>query len=179
MIEDVRRRAIRYFRDDVVYVDYDAAIVIDPSLNTELVDLFEVATAHLLELRYYDVLLSRASAAMTADAARTRALAWLRGPFTERAERAAMVVLELTELTDRFQHAITLLGDTYSVQVYRAAAERFRIEEATAAVHQKLESVARSAEVLNDHVQTRRALMLEALVALLIVIELGLALFRR
>ena len=33
----VARRAIRYFRDDAVYVDYDAALVIDPSLNTELV----------------------------------------------------------------------------------------------------------------------------------------------
>ena len=55
--------------------------------------------------------------AMTADALRSRPLPWLRGPITERAERAVMVVLELTELTDQFQHAITLLGDTYSVQV--------------------------------------------------------------
>lgn len=178
VVDDVRRRAIRYFADDVVHVDYDAALIVDPSLHTELVDIFEVATAHLLELRYYDALLSRAAATMTVDATRSRALRWLRGSFDERAERAVMVVLELTELTDRFQHAITLLGDTYSVRVYRAAAERLRIDEATEVVYQKLERVARSAEVLNEHVQSRRTLVLEISVVVLIMLELGFAIFR-
>ena len=179
-IEEPRRRAIRYFDDDLVVVDYDAAVVVDPQCSTELVDIFEIATAHLLELRYYDHLLSRALTQMATEAAALRGASWLsRSPFHALAERAVMLVLELSELTDRFERSITLLGDTYSVQVYRAAAERFRIPEATAAVHAKLEAVARSAEVLNDHVQTRRGLALEILVILLIAFEVGMAVWRR
>jgi hypothetical protein len=178
--KDVRRRAIRYFADDLVVVDYDAAVVIDAACATDLVDLFELATAHLLELRYYDALLARASQAIADDAARAARTRWLvRSPFEGVAERAAKLLLDLTEMTDRFERSITLLGDVHSVKVYRATEKRLRIAELQRSVDEKLASLGRFAEVLGDQVHARRGLFLESTVVLLIVIEIGLALVHR
>ena len=175
-IEAVRARAIRYFGDDLVVVDYDAAVIVDAACGRELVDLFELATARLLELRYYDAMLAKASEAIVADAARARRGRWLlRSPFEPAAERAAQLLLELTEMTDRFERSITLLGDAHSVLVYREAEARLRIAEAQRSVDEKLSSVARFAEVLGDQLHARRGLTLETVVVLLIAIEIGLA----
>jgi hypothetical protein len=178
-IEETRARAIRYFADDLVLVDFDAAVVLDPLCSPELVDIFELATAYLVELRYYDALLSRALAKMATDATSVRQVFWLlRSPFQALAERAILLVLELTELTDNFERSIVLLGDTYSVQVYRAAADRFRIAEVSASVHAKLEMLARSGEALGDHLHGQRGLALEMLVIVLIAVEVGMAFVR-
>jgi hypothetical protein len=178
-LDDARARAIRYFEDDLVMIDYDAAVVVDPLCSHELVDIFELATAYLVELRYYDSLLSRASASLVKDAERQRHGRWmLRSPFHDLAERAVMLVLELNELTDSFERSIVLLGDTYSVQVYQAAAARFRIPDLTTSVHEKLGALGRSAEILSEHVQSRRGVALEILVIVLIAFEVAMALFK-
>lgn len=176
-IDEAICRGIRYYEDDLVLVDYDAALIIDPTLSTELVDIFELASAHLLELRYYDQLLSRSIATLTTEATRSRGKI-VRSPFAGLTERALILVLEVGELADDFSHAITLMGDTYSVQVYRLTAERLRIPEATAAVHQKLEALSRSAEALHNHVEARRGVVLEVLVILLIALEIVLAIYK-
>jgi hypothetical protein len=179
LVREMTTHPIRYFADDAVYVAFDAAVVIDRGLGTDVVDLFEVATAHLLELRYYDARMALASRAVAEDVALASSSPFsLRSPFTAAAERAVGVVLELTELTDKLEHVIAVLGDAHSVQVYRAAAARFRIPEATVALRQKLDAVARSAEVLNGHVQTRRGQLLEMLVVALVLVEMVLALMR-
>lgn len=176
-IDEALARGIRYFEDDLVLVDYDAAVVLDPTGSAELVDIFELASAHLLELRYYDQLLSRSVATLVTEATRHRRQ-WFRSPFSGLTERALLLVLEVGELADSFSHAITLMGDTYSVQVYRLAAERLRITEAAAAVDQKLSALTRSAEALNGHVESRRGVALEGLVVVLIAVEIVLALVR-
>jgi hypothetical protein len=179
-IEAVRARAIRYFADDLVVVDYDAAVIVDPACGAELVDLFELATARLLELRYYDALLAKACEAIvvTTAARGSSARFWRRSPFAGAAERAATLLLELTQLTDRFERSITLLGDAHSVLVYQEAEARLRIAEAQRGVDEKLTSLARFAEVLGDQLHERRGLTLESVVVLLIAIELGLAFLR-
>ncbi len=175
-IAEALARGIRYFADDLVLVDYDAAVVVDPTCSTELVDIFELASAHLLGLRYYDQLLGRSTAALVQEVSRRQGL--FRSSFGKLSERAMLLVLEVGELADSFAHSITLMGDTYSVQVYRLTAEQLRIPEATAAVHQKLEVLSRSAEALHGHVETRRGVALEVLVVFLITLEIVLAFVR-
>lgn len=175
-IEEALARGIQYFEDDLVLVDYDAAVVVDPTCSADLVDIFELASAHLLELRYYDQLLSRSAASLAHEVPRRKGL--FRSSFDQLSERTLLLVLEVGELTDSFAHSITLMGDTYSVQIYRLTAERLRIQEAAAAVHQKLEALSRSAEALNGHVENRRGVALEVLVIVLIAIEVVMAFVR-
>jgi hypothetical protein len=175
-IQELTRRAIRYYEDDLVLVDYDSAVIVDQDDVTALVDIFEIASAQLLELRFYEDMLTRSLKSLLKDVRMARTTVWLlRSPFRRLAHRAALLALELGELTDRLERAITLKGDTYSVQVYREASSRFRLAEAHASVREKVETISRVSEVLGHEIHTRRDLLLETCVILLIAFEVLMA----
>jgi hypothetical protein len=175
-VHELSRRTIRYYEDDLVTVDFDAAVIVDREGAPDLVDIFEIATAQLLELRFYDEMLGRALANLLKDVRRARTAVWLfRSPFRELARRAAVLALELGEMTDRLERAITLVGDTYSSQVYREAALRFRLADASASVREKLSIISRVAEALGHEIYARRDLVLEILVIVLIAVEVVIA----
>ena len=179
-IQELTRRAIRYYDDDLVLVDYDSAVIVDQDDVTALVDIFEVASAQLLELRFYEDMLARSLERLLTDVRMARTAVWLlRSPFHRLAHRAALLALELGELSDRLERAITLKGDTYSVQVYREAASRFRLTEADASVKEKVATISRVSEVLGHEIHTRRDLLLEGAVILLIAFEVVMAMTMR
>ena len=175
-VQELSRRAIRYYEDDLVLVDYDTAIVVDKEGATDLVDIFEIASAQVLELRFYDALLGRSLEALLRDVRRARTAAWLlRSPFRALARRAAVLALELGQMTDRLERAITLVGDTYSAQIYRETSVRFRLAEAGASAREKVSMIDRVSEALGYEIHARRDLALEFLVILLIAIEVVIA----
>lgn len=169
-------RAIRYYEDDLVLLAWDAAVIVEPSSSAagalEIVNVLEMASAQLLEVRYYDAVVRRAMSALAADAARARTTGWLlRSPFASLGRRAAVLALELSEMTDRLEHAFTLVGDSYTVTVYREAAKRFRLVESRQAVGDDIETLASVSETFGSDVHSRRSIVLEILVVLLILIE--------
>jgi uncharacterized Rmd1/YagE family protein len=87
--------------------------------------------------------------------------------------------VEMTDLYDRVEGTITLVGDAYTARIYREAAHRFRLEEASAAVKEKMATLARVSEILQGELAQRRGLLLEMAVVLLIVLEVILGLVRR
>jgi len=175
-IQDLARRTIRYYDDDLVLVDYDAAIIVDKEDPADLVDIFEIATAQLLELRFYDAMLSRSMERLLRDVRRARTTTWLlRSPFRELARRAAILALELGEMTDRLERAITLVGDNYSVMIYREATIRFRLAETRTSVREKVSIIDRLSEALGYEIHARRDLILETLVVFLIGLEMIIA----
>jgi hypothetical protein len=95
------------------------------------------------------------------------------------ARRAATLFVEMTDLYDRVEGTITLVGDAYTARIYREAAHRFRLEEASAAVKEKMATLARVSEILQGELAQRRGLLLEMAVVLLIVLEVILGLVRR
>jgi hypothetical protein len=173
LVKEVGRRAIRYYEDDLVIVDYDTAILVDETGGPELVDIFEIASSQLLELRYYDALVGRALRALAGEMRQARtAISLIRSPYARVSRRAASLALEVSELHDRLERAITLVGDTYLVQVYREASLRFRLAEAGNAVREKIGMIGRVADVVGREVQTRRDTALELLVVFLILFEI-------
>ena len=96
MVQELTRRAIRYYEDDLVLVDYDAAVIVDQDDVSTLVDLFEIASAQLLELRFYEGMLSRSLEKLIGDVRMARTAVWIvRSPFRRLAHRAALLALEL------------------------------------------------------------------------------------
>jgi hypothetical protein len=176
VVNEIWRRVIRYYEDDLVLVDYDAAIVVDKEETKNVVDIFEIASAQLLELRFYDALLGRSLEGLLRDVRQARTAVWFfRSPFRRLARRAAVLALELGELGDRLERAITLVGDTYSAQIYRETALRFRLSESWASVREKVELIGRIAEVLGHEIHSRRDLVLEILIIVLILFEVVVA----
>jgi hypothetical protein len=172
LVHGIAGRAIQYYEDDLVLLARDVALIVEPGGAEDLVDVFELASAQLLEYRFYDALLTRSRAELTRDTARANTAGWIfRSPFAPLARRAALLALEVGEMTDRLEGAITLVGDSYTVEVYREVAKRFRLERAANAIREKVETLASVSEALGSQVESRRSLLLEAMVILLIAIE--------
>jgi len=85
--------------------------VIDPDGSRDQLEVLELASARLLELRYYDRLLARELARVyTAAEAARGSLTLFRSPFVKIARRTATLFVEITDLYDRLEGALTLVG---------------------------------------------------------------------
>lgn len=175
VIEAHQKRAIQYYASDATVVGWSAALIVDPDASNDEVEVLEVATARRLELRYYDELLSRELAGLyRASHSARKASNLFRSPFVGVARRAAMLFIEIADLYDHFESALTLLGDTYTARLYREASERFRLDELSAAVKEKLGTLSRVSEIFEAEVGHKRTTLLEVAVVALIVLEVVL-----
>jgi hypothetical protein len=177
--DDVLKHAFSYLEDDLAVVDWNSAFVLEPSGVGDIPDLLEFATAHLLELRYYDALLDRELHAIY-DEMEARAA----GPsvFTPRyrrlQRRTATLLLELSEMIERLENAVKIIGDFYLARLYGSAVRRFRLPAWQESVLRKQKLLAGVNDILSDTADTRRGELLEVTVILLILWEILYALVR-
>lgn len=175
--DDVLKNAFSYLADDLVVLDWNSALVVEPSGSRVVANVLELATCQLLEFRYYDGILDRELARVYdhVEKARPRVL---RSPYRALTREVLRRFMELTEFTERVDNAIKSVGDFYLARVYLAAIRRFRVEEWRDSVEQKLELVQKSYELLKGEVEVSRSQWLEVVVVLLILIEVVSAAFR-
>lgn len=172
-------RAIHYYADDAAVIGWNAALVLDAEGARDQLEVLEIATARLLELRYYDRMLGREIARLY-DAAEAARGTWIlfRSPFVKVARRAGTLFMEMADLYDRVEGAITLVGDAYTARIYREAVERFRIQDISTAVRDKLGTLVRVSEIFQGEISHRRAVALEMAIVVLIVLEVVLGIVR-
>jgi hypothetical protein len=173
--DDVLKNAFSYLVDDLVVVDWNSALVVEPSGSRIVPFVLELATSQLLEFRFYDRLLDRELKTVydTVETARPRVL---RSPYGRLVRKVLRRFMELTEFTERVDNAIKSVGDFYLARVYLSAIQRFRVPEWRESVEAKLSLVARAYELLKGEVEVSRAQILEIIVVVLILVELITAL---
>jgi len=160
-------------------VDWNSAFLLEPSGVSDIPDLLEFATAHLLELRYYDALLDRELGVIYREIDARRP-----GPnvFTRRymklQRRTAALLLEISEMTERLENAVKIIGDFYLARLYQGSVRRFRLPAWEESVLRKQKLLAGVNELLNDAANTRRAELLEITIILLILWEILYAFLR-
>jgi hypothetical protein len=177
--EDVLKHAFSYLEDDLAVVDWNCAFLLEPSGVNDIPDLLELATAHLLELRYYDALLDRELKSIYQEVGKGRRLS---GVFTRRhlrlQRRTAALLLELSEMIERVDNAVKIIGDFYLARLYQGAVRRFRLPAWEESVLRKQRLLAEVNGLLNDAADRRRGELLEMTVILLILWEILYALLR-
>jgi hypothetical protein len=168
--EDVLRNSFSYLAEDLVVVDWNSALVVEPSGSRLVPFVLEFATSQLLEFRYYDGLLDRELGRVYdfVEKARPRVI---RSPYGALMRGVVHRFMELTEVTERVDNAIKSVGDVYLARVYLAAIRRFRVPEWRESVEAKLTLIARAYELLKGEVEVSRAQLLEIVVVVLILIE--------
>jgi hypothetical protein len=173
--DDVLRNAFSYLADDLVVVDWNSALVVEPTGSRIVPFVLELATSQLLEFRYYDRLLDNELARVYdyVEKARPRVI---RSPYGALMRQVVRRFMELTEFTERVDNSIKSVGDFYLSRVYLAAIGRFRVPEWREGVESKLGLIARAYELLKGEVEVSRAQLLEIIVVVLILIELVTAL---
>jgi hypothetical protein len=174
---DLLKYTFSYYRDDVAVLSWDQAFLIQPDFDRDVADILEVATAQLLELRYYDELLDRELPRMydRVQAAHRRLGVLARGRYSRLAHELHVLVAEVTEITERIDNALKVTEDVYLARIYGAALELFRVPSWAAAVDRKLDIIRQTYTALHDEANAARAELLELGILLLIVLEIVLA----
>jgi hypothetical protein len=177
---DVLKHRFSYLEEDLAVVDWNSAFVYEPSGVVDIPDLLEFATAHLLELRYYDSLLDRELARIYDEIEKG---AGRPNVFTRRYLRlqrqTAALLLEISEMIERLENAVKIIGDFYLARLYQSAVRRFRLPVWQETVLRKQKLLSGVNELLGNAADTRRAELLEITIILLILWEILYALLRR
>jgi hypothetical protein len=175
---DILKHSHTYFEDDVAVIDWNSALVVEPSGSRAIPDILEFATSQLLELRYYDGVFDKELARIYDDLAevRRKPLALVRDPYSTLARAVLLRLVELTEFTERVDNALKVIGDFYLARVYQSAVRRFRIADWQRSVDGKQLLVAQAYGFIKGEIESRRSTLLEIIVILLIFAELITAL---
>ena len=178
---ELTQQTFSYFEDDLVVLTWDRAFLYEPRRDSDVAGIIEVANAQLLEMRYYDELLDDELPTMydLVESTRTGFSVLASRRAARLARKLYSLVAEVTELTEKVENALQVTEDVYLARVYGAALELFRVSKLSAAVDRKLAIIRDTYTALYDEASSRRAELMELAIVLLIVFEIGLALFRK
>lgn len=176
-VADTTKTFLSYTHEDKIYVDWDGAVVIEPSGKYEDVLMtIELALLQLLELRSYDQLLDkRIDDTYTETKKILEGRMFLLGSELRRMTfDLARMRIEVTELVEKTMNITKFMGDWYLAKLYDTLAQRLHLKDWHESVLRKLESMEDLYTMASDRVEAQQANLLEILVIALIVIEIVL-----
>jgi hypothetical protein len=169
----------RYGSDDLCIVDWDAAFIVDPKPNEDLIDLLALALTELLEFQRFDMQLEQELKTLY-DWTNELAPQW---PWASRARRRVDMVnrllIDIGEFVDRSGNAFKITEDVYYARVYRGAIERFQVPAWRSSVLARQRAVSEIARTLYDRTQLGVAHSLELIIIGLIAFEIVMALLKK
>jgi hypothetical protein len=178
-VVEAMRLHLSYSPSDLFVADWAAAVLVDENC-AETLQVIEFANLQLLEFRFIDNRLDDSlAAAYRLVQPLTRS--WL--PFWRIHNRPLRVLgglkVEANELFERTGNVLKLVGDQYLARVYRLVESRFHLDAWEQSILRKLEVAEGVYQVVADQAATLRTEFLEAIVIILILLEIVLALVHR
>lgn len=167
---------LQYGERDLAVIDWNAALVVEPSGVRDVADVLEFAVTHLMEFRYYDDLLDKRLGLLYDSIEQGRRT--LRNRFGALSHEASSRFIEFAEFIERVENSLKVVGDFYLATVFRTAAQRFRLRDWEDSITRKMNLLARVTELLQGEVNVSRSHWLEIIVILLISIEVVSAIFK-
>lgn len=169
--DPILENIFQYATNDLSVIDWNAAVVVEPSGIKDIPDVLEFALTHLMEVRYYDDLLdTKLNDLYTAiESKRSRPLFGSR--FSKISHEANSRYIEFSEFIERVDNSLKVVGDFYLAVIFRAINRRFRIHDWEQSIRHKMNLLARVSELLQGEVHNQRSLLLEVIVIILIAFE--------
>jgi hypothetical protein len=167
-----------YTPADLAIIEWNAAFLYEPSGSEDIVDLIEIANAQLLELRYYDHVLDGELDRVYDTIDEKKRGSIFSGRYKRLLRELMLTLIELSEFIERVENALKIVGDVYLARVYEGAVAQLRIRQWTEQVTRKHRLLQQTYGLLKGEVDTDRALTLEVMVVVLILVELVVALTR-
>lgn len=176
--QDTLKNSFAYGKDDLTIITWDSALVYDAEGSSDVPDLLEFATTQLLELRYYDDLLSHEVARMHDSIEGAEKGGWWTrlGQYRRIMKNLMKVVIDITETTEKIQKQLTVTEDVFYARVYGSALSIFRTREWTEIIRHKVSLIQANYSMLSDEVVNHRSMLLELAVIALFVLEIVLGL---
>ena len=170
--DEVLRATMSYYPNDLTVVGWNAAFIYDTESGAQpTIRILEYANSQLLQFRHYDELLTQELRKGYRFLERRGGLLarWRMRPV---ASRLQAVLLEVTELTERTNHALKFVGDMFSARLYRLTADKIGVSEFQALVQEKLETAGALYDSMIEEFNQARGFLLESIVVIILIIEL-------
>ena len=183
--EETRRELLRhrhsYFRDDLVALTWDRALIIEPRGDADALDMIEQANAQLLELRWYDAVLNEElpRMALLVEGTRRPFRALVPWHVARLARRLHAQIAEVNELIEKVDGTLQLTGDTWLARVHASARDALGVPGMAKALERKLALMRETYRALYDEATSLRATVLEVTIVALIALEIVLAITTR
>jgi hypothetical protein len=160
-------RHLSYYEDDLVVIDWDAALLVDQAAEwEETLYVLELANLQLAELEAYDRLLDLSLERTYRDLG--SAVRGRRQLLRELRE----LRIDLTRFNDELSNISKFFGDWHVARVYETVAARFHLGDWHRSVDTKLRAVAELHELLKHDQMNRWMMILEVTIVLLFIIDL-------
>jgi hypothetical protein len=174
--EEVLRNRLSYLADDLAVPTWNAAFVYDTEAGANAaLEIFEFANSQLLEFRYYDELLDVELARIYAQLQHQHWYETLAGRgYIHAAHQLHALFIDVTEITDRTQNALKMVGDIYAARLFNLAAARLGLASWKASVEDKLETLDDIYRFAVEQVGILRGHFLELTIILILILELVL-----
>lgn len=174
-IRDALAESLRYGTDDLVLVDWRAALVVDDEPEPA-VEVLEFLNVQLVEFRHLDRQLDLALAHSYETLRRPggfagRGLGWRWRAANRDWKRLASLQVDAALLYESIQNALKLVGDQYLARLMAAAGRRFHLQRWESSILRKIEVLESIYAKVNDAQAHRRAEILEWIIIALIAFE--------
>jgi len=176
--EEALAQRITYYQDDLVLVDWNAAIIYDRDF-WDAANVLELLNVELLEARYIDAELDRRISEY--QGLMQKPIKWplpFQTPYRKTMQELAELRIESLVLAKRVENALKLIGDLYLARLHNAATARFYLPDWEAAISRKLDIIANFYQITNDRVRTAQSHILELVVIALIFVEILMAIVK-
>jgi len=171
-MEETFRATLSYYPGDLIVISSSGAFVYDrPEEAVVATQVLEYAKMQLLELRYYDGVMSRALTDLYDALERQRSAILSRWTLSRDARRMNRIRLDVTELTERIDNDIKFVSDVYYARVHRLAATRMGVSEYREMVDEKLRTARELYEFMVDQFNEARSFILEVAIAILALLD--------
>lgn len=174
--DEVLRHRLSYLAGDLVVPSWNGAFVHDTEAGLAgALEILEFANSQLIQFRYYD---QRLDADLKRIYKRLQAPKWyepwIGRRYTAAARELHGVFIDVTELTDRTENALKLVGDVYAARLLGLAAARLGLAAWKDAVKDKLKTLDDIYRFAVDQTTMDRGEILEASIVLILMFELVL-----
>jgi hypothetical protein len=170
--EEILGSRLSYYPDDLLVVGWTAAFIHDSAEDAApTIQLLEYANTQLLEFRYYDAVLSQLLKEVYRSLEKKGGF-FMRWRLASQAQHLNRIRLDIRELTERVDTSIKFLSDMFSARLYRLAAAKVGVDDYRRLVDDKLRTAGELYEFMMDQFHQSRAFVLEAVVVIILIIEL-------
>jgi hypothetical protein len=166
--EESTARFLSYYDDDLIVLDWDAALLIDaPQDFDEALYIMELANLQLAELEAYDRLLDDALERSYRDLGQSS----LRSR-TDVLRELREIRIDLARFNDELSNITKFFGDWHLARIYEKISQRLHLTEWHRTIVGKLRTLDDLYEILKHDQTNRWMIILEITIVLLFIIDL-------
>lgn len=170
---EVLSSRMSFYPSDLLVVGWMAALVYETPENvTPLLQLLEYANVQLVEYRRYDFLLGKVLAEAYDALGHPRNTPGWSWRMNREAEKLNALRLEVMDLTERTDNALKFVSDMFYARAFRMAATRVGVSDYRVIVEDKLKTAGELYEYMVSKYRDARMFVLEAMIVLILIIDL-------